>query len=73
MDKEWLKIKMTLDEAEVRFPGPKCTEFRRQFQDGDELWTFLSPPVTGQDMCARGGIALVRNGEIVASIVTLVN
>jgi hypothetical protein len=46
-----------------------------QMQEGDELWEFRSPPETWdkKHMAGREGIALIRNCEVVAVIVTLMN
>ena len=41
--------------------------------DGDQLWTFTSPPETWQALAGRSGIALVRDGQIVGHHVTLMN
>jgi len=41
--------------------------FGEQVKAGDELWTFASPSWTWQSLCGRGGLALVRNGEIIAT------
>ena len=45
--------------------------FRAQMQEGDELWTFCTPPETWEHMAGLGGIALVRHGKMVGHIVTL--
>jgi hypothetical protein len=45
--------------------------FLSQMQEGDELWTFCTPPEAWEHMAGRGGIALVRHGKWVAKIVTL--
>ena len=80
--KEWLREQLTVAEAEGRRivpPGERAERFpqlekpfgrsnaeweklKRAMQPGNELWTFASP--------VAGGIALVRNGEVVNSIMT---
>ena len=45
--------------------------FLAQMQEGDELWTFCTPPETWEHMAGLGGIALVRHGKVVATFVTL--
>jgi hypothetical protein len=45
--------------------------FLAQMQEGDELWTFCTPPETWEHNAGLGGIALVRDGKWVAKIVTL--
>jgi hypothetical protein len=44
-----------------------------QMQPGDELWAFSSSTVSWQNLCGRAGIALVRGGEVVASMITKMN
>jgi hypothetical protein len=45
--------------------------FLAQMQEGDELWTFCTPPETWEHMVGLGGIVLVRHGKMVSKIVTL--
>jgi hypothetical protein len=89
MQKEWLKKKITVSEAEaghmVTVPklGPSPVPFGFQnatwrafvakMQDSDELWTFSSGAESWRHLCGRAGISLVRNGEIVDSIITALN
>jgi hypothetical protein len=89
MHVEWLQQRITVAEAEARHMirvdrlGPEPVAFGLQndrwrdlvgeMQDGDELWEFASSPESWQQLAGRTGIALVRNGEIVASIVTRLN
>jgi hypothetical protein len=42
-------------------------------EPGDELWAFSSPPETWQHLCGRAGIALVRNGEVIEAMTTMMN
>jgi hypothetical protein len=86
MRKDWLKRKLTVEQAEVEHMvtaaqlGPKPIPFgfcNRQWKDmiaqmqpDDELWEFSH--VAGP-LCGVGGIALVRNGEIVAHMRTWVS
>lgn len=42
-------------------------------QPGDELWTFTSSPASWRALAGRAGIAVVRGGRIVATIVTMKN
>jgi hypothetical protein len=44
-----------------------------QRQPGDELREFCSSPGSWQHLAGRAGIALVRSGREVASIVTMLN
>jgi hypothetical protein len=42
-------------------------------QPGDELWTFTSSPASWRALAGSAGIAMVREGRIVATIVTMMN
>ncbi|MEZ6114952.1 MAG: hypothetical protein R3C28_00015 [Pirellulaceae bacterium] len=55
------------------FGNKKWRELKAQMQDGDRLREFKSPPETWARMAGRQGIALVRGGKVVDSIVTLLN
>ena len=66
--KTWLTRRLTDEEAE-----DWRWEFRQRMQEGDELWEFNSPAHFWEHLAGRAGIALVRNGEVVASHVTRLN
>ncbi|HTV43403.1 MAG TPA: hypothetical protein VMF08_22765 [Candidatus Sulfotelmatobacter sp.] len=86
MHKEWLKHKVTREQAEAEntfedsrlgpagipfgFQNAQWRKIVMMMQDGDELWTFSSDGKSWQMLCGRAGISLVRGGEIVDSIVT---
>ena len=86
---EWLTKQITIDQAEIDFliqddricPEPVPFGFYNhrwnmlisELQDGDELWLFSSPKETWQNLCGRGGICIVRNGEVIKSMVTVMN
>jgi hypothetical protein len=40
---------------------------------GDELWRFRSPAQTWANLAGRAGYAIVRDDEIVHSLITLLN
>jgi len=85
--KSWLKKKTTVKKAErgsffTRVllgidPGLVNDEEWQKLKDiiieGDELWTFKSPPETWRQRRGREGIALVRDGKIVKDILTAMN
>lgn len=48
-------------------------EFSGSVQDGDEVWSFRSPPATWANGMGRSGYALRRNGVIVATFTTMMN
>ena len=70
------------DERKKRYPeaakpfGFQHAEWqalKAEMQPGDELWTFTSPPETWRSLMGRAGLALMRDGEIVRIITTLMN
>ena len=89
MEKEWLKRKLTVREAEeihlvyheqfgkrgvpFGFLNSEWRELVAHMIDGDEIWEFRSPGITWERLAGRAGICLVRDGEIIDSIVTMMN
>lgn len=82
----WLQNQITQKEAEaehmVEIDGRKVPFGRMNLawlslldnmQDGDKLYEFQSSDDSWQHLAGRQGIALVRDGEIVADIVTVMN
>ena len=39
-------------------------------QPGDEIWEFSSGDSSWQNLAGRAGVALVRGGEVIASVLT---
>ena len=86
---EWLTKQITLEQAEIDFlvqddrisPDPvpfgfnnhHWNQLKSELQDGDELWLFSSPKKTWQNLCGRAGICIVRDGEVIKSMVTMMN
>lgn len=52
---------------------PDAAAVADDFQPGDEVWSFCSPPEDWQAKCGRKGVALVRNGVVVQSVATILN
>ena len=89
MIKEWLTRKTNVEDCErehvVRneqlgadpipfgFINQEWLALKSQIQEGDELWEFSSPPEDWKHFRGRGGICIVRRGEIVGSIVIVEN
>ncbi len=46
---------------------------KARLQPGDELWTFASSKESWRNLAGRAGIALVRNGQIIERLVTMMN
>ena len=54
-----------------RDPDAAC--FWNELQPGDEVWSFCSRAEDWQAKGGRRGVALVRGGRIVRSVVTMLN
>ncbi len=52
---------------------PEAAHVAEHLRQGGELWEFCSPPETWKELMGWAGFAVVRDGEIVASIVTQQN
>jgi hypothetical protein len=48
-------------------------DLKAAMRPGDELWTFASSLESWQALAGCAGIALVRDGKIVATMITMVN
>lgn len=46
---------------------------KKKMQPGDQLYKFRSPPETWANMAGRAGIALVRDGNVIDTLVTALN
>jgi len=55
------------------FLNAEWEALKARMQPGDELWTFASSPESWRDLAGRAGIALVRDGQIVERLVTMMN
>jgi hypothetical protein len=86
---DWLQKRVTVAETEAAHMvqsdrlGPDAVPFGFQnggwrallaeMRDGDELWEFSSSRESWEHLAGRAGIALVRDGKVVASLVTMLN
>src|SRR5712692_334277 len=87
--KNWLTKRMTVEDAEATYTvkddrlGPFPIPFGflndlwkgllAQMVEGDQLWQFCTSGESWKNDMGRAGIALVRDGEVVASIITSMN
>ncbi len=55
------------------FQHRQWMDLKSRIEKGDELWEFCSPPKTWEDLCGRAGVCIVRDGEVIDSIITLEN
>ena len=73
----WLRSIMTIEQFELEFPNYRNSRdlaaLIRVRQAGDELWKFSSPQEQWAALAGRGGIALVRDGRVVAHVITVLN
>jgi hypothetical protein len=65
------------DPEEVRAEWARATglkdpweALKRKMRPGDELYKFTSPRETWANLAGRAGIALVRQGEVIATMIT---
>jgi hypothetical protein len=85
MNREWFTKRLSVAEAAAAHAvtddrlGPDPVPFGflndrwqallAEMQPGDELWQFSSPKESWQGLAGRAGISLVRDGEVIDSIV----
>ena len=75
---DWLKKQCSLDEIKTENPGgfvdgPVWQVLESRMQPGDEIWTFSSPDFFWKKLCGRGGYAIVRDGKVVSTVLTVMN
>ena len=70
------------DERVARFPeagrpfgfhNREWEALKSAMQPEDEVWTFASPADSWQHLAGRAGIALVRDGHPIKTLVTIMN
>jgi hypothetical protein len=75
MVKAWLRRKVDEPETLANYSGPtKCLSPERakvadELRKGGELWEFSSGPDSWRQLMGWSGLCVVRDGQIVASIV----
>jgi hypothetical protein len=55
------------------FQSQAWEALKAAMQPGDELWTFASPAKSWEDLAGRAGIAVVRDGNPIKMLVTVMN
>ena len=79
---QWLLDPVDMDEIELNWldkPAPygvsrdEWGSLKCLMKDGDVIHTFSSPPESWQHLAGRAGYAVVRQGQAVASVVTMMN
>lgn len=87
--KDWLHRRVTVAEAEAAntdqgealdsapvpfgYINDRWCALVSVMQDGDELWEFRSPPETWQHLSGRSGYVMVRRGDVVGGIITVMS
>ena len=46
---------------------------KADMRPNDEIWTFSSPARSWEDLAGRAGVALVRDGQAIKAVVTMLN
>jgi hypothetical protein len=82
LPKDWLVETTSIQQAEAAHTrgdipfGRQNEEWERleaALEAADELWTFCSPAESWEHHAGRMGVAVVRGGRIVMSLVTIMN
>lgn len=74
--KDWLRTRRSWEEINRKgFQGIQRQWYAMQmlYREGDEYWSYMSGGDSWEKRAGRGGIALVRNQKIVASIIQVMN
>lgn len=85
---EWLKEQVSVTEAEAThtyskppiiagipfgFANADWIEFKSLMQSGDELWFYSSPQESWDELMGTEGYVIIREGKIIAEMVTALN
>jgi hypothetical protein len=75
MDRTWLTRRVSLSELGDNwgYLQREWDALRSEMREGDELWEFASPQSSWDALAGRAGVALVRGGQVLSQIVTIVS
>ena len=73
ISKKWLLRKLDTKELEEFDEHPFFGDLRKVRESNDEVWLYRSPDWTWDELMGSGGYALLRAGEVVASVETVMN
>lgn len=82
MDEKWLTKKLGVKQIGNFFNNRsiegvimdrKIASLIATMQEGDELWSFCSDSESWENRAGRSGSAVVRNGEIIHTVVIMVS
>ena len=87
--KKWLKRKIAIEDAEKNhmvndrrlgsepvpfgFQRDAWLQLKAKMQPGDELWEFSSSEESWKHLAGRAGFCIVRQGEVIYSLVTIMS
>jgi hypothetical protein len=79
---DWLLERVSIEDVEAQhmhegqpfgYLNREWNYLKSTMQPGDELWNFSSSPESWEQLFGREGIAVVRDGEPLIGIVTMMN
>ncbi len=76
---DWLQEPANFQDMDAEYGVPasgvhaQWEELKRRMQPGDRLVNFVSPSDSWKHLAGRAGIALVRDGKVIAAFVTMMN
>jgi len=74
MNHEWSRNNIEhLKKAHENYKTKDIDPFLEQFQDGDKIIYYVSPEDDWMHLCGREGYSIVRDGEIIADLLTSMN
>ena len=76
--KEWLhkQVSVTDVEKDIQNSEPlvaRWNSLKAGLEPGDEVWSFMSPADTWKHLAGRAGYAIVRDGNPVDGMITMLN
>lgn len=73
----WLKFQLTVEQVESALKegalADQWSAMKELASQSGEFWFFFSDPDSWQHLAGRAGYALVRDGKVIATIVTMLN
>ncbi|HLH11407.1 MAG TPA: hypothetical protein VKV77_05945 [Methylovirgula sp.] len=74
---DWLQEPVAIEQADAQYAASglaaEWRKLKEQMHPGDRLVQFESPRNSWIHLAGRAGIALVRDGKVIAAMVTLMN
>lgn len=75
---DWLDAPVSIEELDTDYAPASgihadWERLKSEMKPGDKLVRFASPVESWRNLAGRAGIALVRDGRVIAAMVTLMN